>query len=38
VVARREYPGLGGTELTLSNGMRVFLKTTDLRDDQILIG
>ncbi|CAI5511991.1 unnamed protein product [Closterium sp. Naga37s-1] len=37
VEEQREYPGLGVTELRLSNGMRVAVKCTDFLDDQILI-
>ncbi|CAI7742714.1 unnamed protein product [Closterium sp. NIES-53] len=37
VEERREYPGVGVTELRLSNGMRVAVKCTDFLDDQILI-
>lgn len=32
----REYPEVGVTELQLSNGLRVFLKPTELREDEIL--
>ncbi|GJP47352.1 hypothetical protein CLOM_g6553 [Closterium sp. NIES-68] len=37
VQEQREYPGVGVTELRLSNGMRVAIKCTDFLDDQILI-
>ncbi|CAI5457717.1 unnamed protein product [Closterium sp. Yama58-4] len=37
VEEQREYPGVGVTELRLSNGMRVAVKCTDFLDDQILI-
>jgi zinc protease len=36
VRARREIPEIGVTVLTLSNGMDVWLKPTDFRNDQIL--
>ena len=35
VRARREIPALGVTVLTLSNGVEVWLKPTDFRNDQI---
>jgi zinc protease len=35
VVSRRERPELGVTELTLANGLRVVLKPTDFRADEI---
>jgi zinc protease len=35
VRARREIPALGVTVLTLSNGIEVWLKPTDFRNDQI---
>jgi zinc protease len=35
VTARREIPELGVTVLTLSNGVNVWLKPTDFRNDQI---
>jgi zinc protease len=37
VRARREIPEIGVTVLTLSNGVDVWLKPTDLRNDQILM-
>ena len=36
VQARREIPELGVTVLTLSNGVEVWLKPTDFRNDQII--
>jgi zinc protease len=36
VTARREIPEIGVTVLTLSNGMEVWLKPTDFRNDQIV--
>ena len=36
VRARREIPELGVTVLTLSNGVEVWLKPTDFRNDQVL--
>lgn len=36
VKARREIPEIGVTVLTLSNGVEVWLKPTDFRNDQIL--
>jgi zinc protease len=35
VRARREIPELGATVLTLSNGVEVWLKPTDFRNDQV---
>ncbi len=37
VVKRQERPELGVTEMTLSNGIRVVLKPTDFKNDEILI-
>jgi len=37
IVAERQLPALGVTELTLSNGIKVMLKPTDFRNDQILM-
>lgn len=37
VTDRRERPELGVTEMTLSNGVRVVLKPTDFKNDEILI-
>lgn len=37
VVERSEIPELGVTEWTLSNGVRVVLKPTDFKQDQILL-
>ena len=37
VVAERTVEGVGVTEWTLSNGVRVVLKPTDFRDDEILL-
>jgi zinc protease len=36
VRARREIPELGTTVLTMSNGVEVWLKPTDFRNDQVL--
>src|SRR5687767_16010518 len=36
VSSRREIPEIGVTVLTLSNGVEVWLKPTDFRNDQIL--
>jgi zinc protease len=36
VTARREIPEIGVTVLTLSNGVNVWLKPTDFRNDQIV--
>ena len=37
IVSERQLPALGVTELTLSNGIKVMLKPTDFRNDQILM-
>lgn len=37
VVAEKEHPEVGVTEWTLSNGIRVFIKSTDYNADQILM-
>lgn len=37
VVAEREYPTIGVTEWTLSNGVHVFVKPTDFDADQVLM-
>lgn len=37
VVASKTIEGIGTKELTLSNGVKVFLKPTDFKNDQILI-
>lgn len=37
IVSEREYELLGGTELLLSNGMRVFFKSTPFQNDEILV-
>ncbi len=37
IVARRRLPKLGVIEWTLSNGVRMVLKPTDLRKDQVLL-
>lgn len=37
VTERREKPELGVTELTLSNGLRVVLKPTDFKNDEIMM-
>ncbi|MBY0496484.1 MAG: insulinase family protein [Cyanobacteria bacterium] len=36
VTARREVPAIGATVLTLSNGVEVWLKPTDFKNDQIV--
>ncbi|OKS88747.1 M16 family metallopeptidase [Mucilaginibacter polytrichastri] len=36
VVSREEIPQIGVTKLTLSNGLRVLLKPTDFKNDQII--
>jgi zinc protease len=36
IVAEKKIPELGMTELTLSNGVRVVLKPTDFKSDQLL--
>jgi zinc protease len=36
VAARREVPAVGATVLTLSNGVEVWLKPTDFKNDQVL--
>ncbi len=36
IVAEQELAGLGVTEITLANGVRVLLKPTDFKDDQVL--
>ena len=38
IVSESSNAQLGTTELTLSNGLKVVLKPTDFKDDQILIG
>lgn len=38
VISRKEITGIGATELTLSNGVRVVLKPTLFKNDQILYG
>jgi zinc protease len=37
VVAEKQYPSIGLTEWTLSNGVRVYIKPTDFNADQILM-
>jgi zinc protease len=37
VTAEKQFPKLGMTELTLSNGVKVMLKPTDFKNDQILL-
>ena len=37
VTARRTVPEIGATVLTLSNGVEVWLKPTDFKNDQVLI-
>jgi zinc protease len=36
VMQRKTIPEIGATELVLSNGLKVFLKPTDFKNDQIL--
>ena len=38
IVSEQENKALGLTELTLSNGVRVVLKPTDFKNDQVLLG
>ncbi|MES2741411.1 MAG: insulinase family protein [Pseudomonadota bacterium] len=38
IVAEKKNVALGVTELTLSNGVRVLLKPTDFKNDQVLLG
>ena len=38
IVARTAVPNVDATLLELSNGVKVFLKPTELKDDQILLG
>ncbi|WP_338764661.1 insulinase family protein [Massilia sp. METH4] len=38
IVAEQENKALGTLELTLSNGVKVVLKPTDFRNDQVLMG
>ena len=37
VVSKKEFNEQGFTELTLSNGVRVILKSTDFKNDEILM-
>ncbi len=37
VVSRQEHQAVGTTELLLENGMRVYIKETDFREDEILV-
>ncbi|REA56719.1 insulinase family protein [Dyadobacter luteus] len=37
VVSEKQFPKLGMTELTLSNGVKVMLKPTNFKNDQILL-
>lgn len=37
IVAEQELPGVDATELTLSNGIKVILKSTDFKEDEILL-
>ncbi len=37
VVSERSWPGLGATELTLSNGLRLCLKETDHLEDELMV-
>jgi zinc protease len=36
IVAQQEFPKIGATQWTLANGVRVFLKPTDFKNDEIL--
>jgi zinc protease len=38
VVSRQEIPQIGVTKLTLSNGVKVILKPTDFKNDQVIYG
>ncbi|HZX73213.1 MAG TPA: insulinase family protein [Cyclobacteriaceae bacterium] len=38
ILSEKKIASLGATELTLSNGIKVVLKPTDFKDDQILFG
>ncbi|HEY8166988.1 MAG TPA: pitrilysin family protein, partial [Gemmatimonadaceae bacterium] len=38
ITSSRGIPSIGATEWKLSNGARVFVKTTDFKDDEILFG
>lgn len=38
VSSRRTFPGLGFEELLLSNGVRVILKPTDFKEEEVLFG
>jgi zinc protease len=38
VVSKQEIPQIGVTKLTLSNGVKVILKPTDFKNDQVLYG
>jgi zinc protease len=38
ITSSRPVPGIGATLLELSNGARVFLKPTDFKNDQVLMG
>lgn len=38
VVSKQEIPQIGVTKLTLSNGVKVILKPTDFKNDQIIYG
>jgi zinc protease len=35
IISEKKYPGIGMTELTLSNGVKVNLKSTDFKNDEI---
>lgn len=37
IVATKQYPALGTTEYTLSNGIRVLVKPTTFKQDQVLL-
>ncbi|OEL21818.1 Zinc protease PQQL-like [Dichanthelium oligosanthes] len=36
IIDKVEHPGIGATEMTLSNGMRICYKYTDFLDDQVV--
>ena len=38
ITAEQTYPEIGVTEWRLSNGVRVLLKPTDFKDDEVLLG
>jgi hypothetical protein len=36
ILDKVEHPGIGATEMILSNGMRICYKCTDFLDDQVI--